>query len=129
MKLSQNFNDFEFFSKKSYDLIMNTGHQPGWHIDRRLVMRLQDIRHYFQKPVKINSGWVTEEENVLRGSGSKFSLHLEGKAADIQIPGVSSQNIFDYVFSKYGDGAIGMIDKDACHIDCRNSDFLVIIKY
>jgi len=128
MKLAPNFSDSEFFTKETYDKLVKAGHIPGWHIDFQLCRRLQIIRDYFQKPVKITRGFATVEENKADG-GKEFSMHLRGNAVDFYIDGVTSQQIFDMIKGKWNTGAVGMINDRAVHLDSRNSESLVIIKY
>ena len=54
---------------------------------------LQPIRDYYNKPVRITSGYRSKALNVA-GGGSTTSQHSYGEAADIQIDGVSVDELF-----------------------------------
>ena len=54
---------------------------------------LQPIRDYYNKPVRITSGYRSKALNVAVG-GSTTSQHSYGEAADIQIDGVSVDKLF-----------------------------------
>jgi uncharacterized protein YcbK (DUF882 family) len=53
---------------------------------------LQPVRDHYGKPVKINSGYRSEEVNLL-ARGSKTSDHITGCAADIEIAGVPNAEL------------------------------------
>lgn len=52
-------------------------------VDEMLITKLEQLRDWIGQPLKINSGYRTNEHNRKVG-GSPKSQHLEGKAADIQ---------------------------------------------
>jgi len=54
---------------------------------------LQPIRDYYKKPVTITSGYRSKALNVAVG-GSQASQHSYGEAADLQIDGISVDEIF-----------------------------------
>ena len=54
---------------------------------------LQPIRDYYDKPVKVTSGYRSKALNTAVG-GSQSSQHSYGEAADIQIDGVSVDELF-----------------------------------
>lgn len=51
-------------------------------VDNVLLVKLQELRHALNKPIKINSGYRTPEHNISVG-GAKKSRHLFGRAVDI----------------------------------------------
>lgn len=55
-------------------------------IDPRLVASLQQLRDYFQVPVKITSGCRCVRHNAAIG-GARNSQHTKGKAADVKVFG------------------------------------------
>ena len=88
-KLSPSFTVREFRCRDGTDTIM---------IDEGLVVLLQCIREHFGKPITITSGYRTAEHNAKVG-GSKSSQHLLGRAADIQVAGVSPDAVAAYAES------------------------------
>lgn len=59
---------------------------------------LQPIRDYYNKPVKINSGYRSPELNALIG-GSKTSDHCFGYAADIEISTISNPDLAKWILN------------------------------
>ncbi len=88
-KLSPSFTVREFRCRDGTDTIM---------IDEGLVVLLQCIREHFGKAVTITSGYRTAAHNTAVG-GSKSSQHLLGRAADIQVAGVSPDAVATYAES------------------------------
>ena len=88
-KLSPGFAVREFRCRDGTDTIM---------IDEGLVVLLQCIREHFGKAVTITSGYRTAAHNTAVG-GSKSSQHLLGRAADIQVAGVSPDAVAAYAES------------------------------
>ena len=87
-QLSPSFRVREFGCKGS-DVVL---------LDEELVVLLQCIREHFGKPVHITSGYRTAAHNAAVG-GSKSSQHLLGRAADIQVQGVSVEDVAAYAES------------------------------
>ena len=87
-QLSPSFRVREFACKDS-DVVL---------LDEELVVLLQCIREHFGKPVHITSGYRTAAHNAAVG-GSKSSQHLLGRAADIQVQGVSVEDVAAYAES------------------------------
>jgi uncharacterized protein YcbK (DUF882 family) len=111
MKLSANFYRFEFecqCGKCDYDTV-----------DKELVDVLQHLRQHFGSPIKITSGNRCPEHNKAVG-GAETSYHVRGRAADIQVDGVSPSEVQQYVLNKYKDKyGIGCYDSFT-HIDTRS---------
>jgi zinc D-Ala-D-Ala carboxypeptidase len=57
---------------------------------------LQPIRDHYGRPVKVSSGYRSEEINTL-ARGSRVSDHILGSAADIEIPGVPNAELAQWV--------------------------------
>lgn len=57
---------------------------------------LQPIRDYYNKSVKVNSGYRSLEVNSLIG-GSRTSDHCKGMAADIEIAGVNNPDLAKWI--------------------------------
>lgn len=85
-KLAPGFKVREFRCRDGSDVVM---------IDESLVMLLQCIREHFGKPVTITSGYRTAAHNKSVG-GAKSSQHPLGRAADIQVAGVSVEDVAAY---------------------------------
>ena len=65
-------------------------HQVVLHSE--LLEKLQALRSALGRPVIINSGYRNPEHNK-RVGGSPTSLHMQGMAADIRVPGMSPQEL------------------------------------
>ena len=111
-RLSKNFTSDEFKCKCS-----NKKCNVSF-ISNDLVEELQIIRQYFNKPIKINSGYRCPDHNAAVG-GVPNSRHTHGTAADIDVIGVSPKEVQDYLKNrhkdKYGIGSY----KTFTHIDVR----------
>ena len=86
-KLSEHFKVREFYCRDGSDPVF---------IDSELVELLEKIRVHFGKPVTITSGFRTAAHNTTVAKAAKFSQHLYGKAADIQVQGISVENVYAY---------------------------------
>ncbi len=86
-KLSEHFKVREFRCQDGSDPVF---------IDSELVELLEKIRVHFGKPVTITSGFRTAAHNATVAKAAKFSQHLYGKAADIQVQGISVENVYAY---------------------------------
>ena len=107
--LSKNFKVREFACSDGSDPLF---------VDSELVAILQKIRSHFGKPVKINSAYRTPGRNKAVG-GTAYSQHLYGRAADIQINGVSPEKIAAYAETLLKNrGGIGIYGSFV-HIDTR----------
>lgn len=92
-------------------------------IDEKLVEYVQRIRDHFGKPVTITSPYRCEVHNRRVGGATK-SYHMQGKAADIVVQGVSSREVAKYAES-IGILGIGLYETSAdgyfTHIDTRTT--------
>lgn len=92
-------------------------------IDEKLVAYVQQIRDHFGKPVTITSPYRCEVHNRRVGGATK-SYHMQGKAADIVVQGVSSREVAKYAES-IGILGIGLYETAAdgyfTHIDTRTT--------
>lgn len=87
-------------------------------VDVLLVRYLEKIRAHFGQPVVVSSGCRCPGYNKGVG-GAKKSLHLFGRAADIVVSSVLSQDVADYAES-IGVPGVGRY-KTFTHIDSRNN--------
>ena len=92
-------------------------------VDEKLVAYVQQIRNHFGKPVTITSPYRCETHNKRVGGATK-SYHMQGKAVDIVIQGVSSREVAKYAES-IGILGIGLYETSAdgyfTHIDTRTT--------
>lgn len=111
VRLSSNFTVKEFRSHDGADAVL---------IDDDLVYILQRIRDHFRRPVTISSGYRTPAYNSSIG-GSGGSNHTKGKAADIQVKGVSPVlvGMFAESLNAGGLGVYAYATGGFCHIDTR----------
>lgn len=86
-RLSKNFTLDEFASKDG-------AQTPESVLEnlRELAKNLQVLRDIVGKPIKINSGYRSPEHNKSVG-GVKNSMHVQGKAADIVIEGLTPSQV------------------------------------
>lgn len=109
MRLSKNFKSKEFRCK------CGCGKED---INPSLIVILQMLRVYLDKPIKISSGLRCEEYNEKVG-GVKNSQHVLGNACDIQIDGIEPIFIFN-LLNKLFPKSLGLgVYNTFVHIDCR----------
>lgn len=74
-----------------------------------LVEILEKIRTHFNKPVTITSAFRTASWNAKQKNAAKYSQHLYGKAADIQVQGISVEQVYAYADKLLaGRGGVGI---------------------
>lgn len=119
--LSKNFQVKEFIAKGSP---LRSMYEQGVYyellIDDKLVGYLQMIRDHYGKPIIITSGYRPKEYNK-SVNGATSSLHIEGRAADIRIDGVTPKDLAAYCKS-IGIKGIGTYS-DFVHIDTRENAY------
>jgi uncharacterized protein YcbK (DUF882 family) len=117
-KLTSNFKVKEFLSGDgSRTLILN----------EKIVVILQLLRDYYNKPITVTSGYRTKAHNDSVG-GSSNSQHLYGKAADFLIGGVNVATINNYIKNTWqllGVHGLETSVNTHVHIDIRDSDKLI----
>lgn len=85
-------------------------------IDDELVVLLQCIREHFGAKVHITSGYRTAAYNATLPGASSNSQHIQGRAADFWVEGVTVNAVADYAEKLLpGRGGIGRYPKDAAH--------------
>ena len=89
-------------------------------LDSRLVEGLEALRALAGVPVVINAGYRCPRHNQEVG-GVPDSEHTRGLAADIRLPGLSLQRIYDLAAQvpQFAEGGIGVYDGDFLHVDVR----------
>ncbi len=111
MSLSKHFKRSEFACK--------CGECRHIAVDYELVNVLENVRSRFDQPVTITSGYRCTKHNAAVG-GARTSMHLTGKAADIQVKNVSPRDIQMYLKHEYpGKYGIGSYSSFT-HIDTRD---------
>lgn len=111
-QLSENFKIKEFACKDGSDKIL---------VDVAFVQtHLQDIRSHFNKPVNVNSAYRTPVYNT-RVGGARNSYHMQGRAFDISIKGITPAEIARYAASI---GVPGVIQYNTfVHVDSRDNKY------
>jgi uncharacterized protein YcbK (DUF882 family) len=118
------------FSSGEFDCRDGTPYPVRWLESRlhSLCVMLEIIREEFGgRPLSINSGYRTAEYNRSIG-GARASQHVEGRAADIRIKGVSPGQVHDAVLRLYNEGKLNIGGLGAyptfTHVDVRPADRL-----
>ncbi len=111
--LSEHFFLEEFQCHCKYDSCKET------IIDTDLIDKLEVLRKHFGKSVHINCGFRCAKHNAeLKGAASQ-SQHKLGKAADIQVAGVSPDQVYQYADSVFK--GVGRYN-DFTHVDVRDGN-------
>jgi len=95
-------------------------------MDEEFMKKLEALRHEFNEPMIVSSGYRHESYNQVIG-GAKNSPHLYGKAVDVVISGKSAYRLMklaiQYGFTGIGVSQRGPHEKRFLHIDTmENSD-------
>ena len=95
-------------------------------MDEGFMKKLEALRHEFNEPMIVSSGYRHESYNQVIG-GAKNSPHLYGKAVDIVISGKSAYRLMklaiQHSFTGIGVSQRGPHEKRFLHIDTmENSD-------
>lgn len=110
MQLSKSFHSREFACR----------HCGKSDISTALVTALQALRDKLSKPVIIVSGYRCRTHNKAVGGASR-SLHMQGRAADIRVSGMTAREL--YAAAKPIPGLRGYGVNDAggtLHVDVRD---------
>ena len=102
-------------------------------IDPLIVTTLQRLRDEVQRPVIVNSGCRCRSHNAAV-KGAPQSQHMQGKAADIRIDGMTSREIFDTLRRLYLDGELYVgyvyaINGRSVHVDVRAPQSQVVRRW
>ncbi len=121
LPLSVNFQVQEFIARNSpLRSMYDSGRYTHLLIDDDLVKYLQLIRTHYKKPVIITSGYRPDDYNKSI-NGATSSLHIEGRASDIKIDGVTPKNLATYCKS-LGIKGVGTYPSFV-HIDTRATKY------
>ena len=90
-------------------------------IDYEVMRIVTDVRSHFGRPVTITSGVRCAIHNKSVG-GSIKSQHLLGRALDIQVKGVPTSRVYNYLNKKYPTSlGLGLYDTlGFVHVDTRD---------
>ncbi len=123
--LSENFNNKDFTCK--CELCKGGGE---YKIHLGLVGALEMLTSYFKKRPRILLGYRCEDSiDKIAGGGTKRSIHALGKAAHIQIEGVSLGDLYKYVKDLSEIRGIGVYPKeDFLHVDTRTGERVEWVK-
>jgi uncharacterized protein YcbK (DUF882 family) len=85
------------------------------------VEGLEILRTLAGLPLIVHAGYRCEEHNREVG-GVPHSEHTRGLAADIDLPGLSLQRMYELALAvpQFADGGIGVYDGGFLHVDVRN---------
>ena len=120
----------EFVDKNTYSI---RGEDSINNIDTRMLITMDRIREYFDKPITINNWkWGGDRSwSGLRTKDSKnfsqYSQHTFGRAIDFVMKGISAQEVRDEIKSHQDNKAFEFITRmeefdgmQWIHIDCKN---------
>ena len=99
MKLSANFQLSELVKSQTAERKGIPNNPSPAHIDNLkalCVNVLQPIRSHFEAPVMISSGYRSPELCIAIGS-KITSQHAEGKAADLEVPGIDNKKLAEWI--------------------------------
>jgi uncharacterized protein YcbK (DUF882 family) len=82
-----------------------------------LVALLRQVERHYRKPVIVTSGYRSPVANRKAG-GASGSMHIQCKAADIQVEGVSKWDLAKFMRTMPGRGGVGTYCRtESVHID------------
>ena len=89
-------------------------------IDSRLLDGLETLRALAGVPVVVHAGYRCQRHNAEVG-GVSHSEHTLGRAADIHLPGLSLQQMYELAagVAEFAEGGIGAYDENFLHVDVR----------
>jgi len=100
-KLTENFSLLEFKCPHCSRVKLSPGFEA-------LVMGLQGLRSHLGKPVIITSGYRCPEYNATLEGAAPASLHVQGIAADIYVPGLNVTGLTREAITFFENGGIGV---------------------
>ena len=89
-------------------------------IDSHLLEGLEALRSLAGVPVMVHAGYRCPRHNQQVG-GVPHSEHLAGQAADVGLPGLSLQRMYELALEvpQFAAGGIGVYDGNFLHVDVR----------
>lgn len=89
-------------------------------MDSRLLEGLEALRALSGAPIVVHAGYRCARHNAEVG-GVPRSEHTLGLAADIHLPGMSLQRMYELASAvpQFAEGGIGVYDGDFLHVDVR----------
>ena len=98
-------------------LLVQTEHVNTDCFQPNLVNKIKSIEGHYGKPAIVTSGFRETQENRLAG-GARGSMHTSCQAADIQVEGVSKNDLAGYLRSLPDRGGVGTYcHTESVHID------------
>ena len=91
-------------------------------IEKRLVDALERLRGLAGKPIKIHDAYRCARHNQEVG-GVTDSEHTRGMAADLDISGLTLQQMYEFAIQvpDFVEGGIGVYDSGFLHVDVRRA--------
>jgi Peptidase M15 len=89
-------------------------------LDPRLIEALEKLRGLAGKPIVVHDGYRCPTHNQEVG-GVTNSEHTQGMASDVEIPGLSLQQMFELALQvpEFAQGGVGVYDGGFLHVDVR----------
>jgi len=89
-------------------------------IENGLIIALEQLRSLAGKPIIVHDGYRCPEHNQQVG-GVVNSEHTLGMAADVSIPGLKLQEMYELALQvpTFFNGGIGVYDSSFLHLDIR----------
>lgn len=119
MRLTKNFTKREFKSKDG-------SRMPDSVLEnvKELALNLQVLRDFLGEPLRINSAYRSEAHNQSVG-GSSRSQHLLGKASDLRVKDLDSEDLYHIIEAlisegKMKEGGLGLYNSFV-HYDIRGA--------
>lgn len=132
------FEVYELVDKETYQRL---GEKSWWMLNEKAVKGLFELRKAIGKPITVNNWfWGGSLENrgyrsIYSTVGGKFSQHRVGNAFDINVKGMSSDEVNEFIQKNYYKFGITTLEDKSftptwTHIDFRNTQQkeLLIVK-
>jgi zinc D-Ala-D-Ala carboxypeptidase len=89
-------------------------------VEQRLIDALEQMRSLAGKAIVVHDGYRCPGHNQEVG-GVSNSEHTQGTASDVEIPGLSLQQIYELALQvpDFAQGGIGVYDGGFLHVDVR----------